>query len=574
MPYSKKTDLPDVVKNALPAEAQDIWMGAFNASTEGGKSEGEAAVSAWGSVKRAGWKKPEKEGDKWIKAAEVALAITFNAGQETFTFAEEMSFEQIREKICAVINKDRSEIELGRLWVDQTFTNYAIIEDYRHNKYYRVAYSINESDEVELGTIQEVQKKTIYEPVPANNPLTASEKVRFSGLVSLEEVQIGEQVTTTDIEILRTGSWNHPEYGKFTVKEADLDQFISNFASNVRGVDLAIDQAHDPDKGAAGWFKKLFKQETEDHGTALFATIEWTAWGKELVENKIFRYISPEFAFKYKDDETGKTTKNVLFGAALTNRPFIKGMQPVLLSEALAARVRADEIDVLNSRMFCAEGDRQKTPKGGSEMKLEELRTTLALAEDAGEDAIKAALESLKSQAEQGKVSLTEVSKQLGLSEEAGQEEVLQAIKALGEKAEKAGDKESEVAALKEENKKLSGRVETLEQKNRELDWEKLSTKKLAEGRMTPAQAAKFKERYMKDPEGTKEIIDLLEPVVDLKEHGSSRSTEGSSLKVFNEKVNAKLKENDGMTYVEAAAQVEQEDPALFAEADRERRGK
>lgn len=72
MPYSKRSELPEAVKDNLPAHAQDIFMAAYNSAYEGYKdpddrrgdeSREEVAFKvAWAAVKRD-YKKGE--GDKW-----------------------------------------------------------------------------------------------------------------------------------------------------------------------------------------------------------------------------------------------------------------------------------------------------------------------------------------------------------------------------------------------------------------------------------------------------------------------------------------------------------------------------
>lgn len=61
MPYSTNADLPDSVKNNLPAHAQDIYREAFNSASEQYGEEERAHKVAWGAVK----KKYEKRGDAW-----------------------------------------------------------------------------------------------------------------------------------------------------------------------------------------------------------------------------------------------------------------------------------------------------------------------------------------------------------------------------------------------------------------------------------------------------------------------------------------------------------------------------
>jgi cation transport regulator ChaB len=69
MPYDSINELPEQVRNALPAEAQRVWMAAYNAATE--EDEGARAAIAWSAVQNAGW---EKENDQWVKKQKVQKA--------------------------------------------------------------------------------------------------------------------------------------------------------------------------------------------------------------------------------------------------------------------------------------------------------------------------------------------------------------------------------------------------------------------------------------------------------------------------------------------------------------------
>lgn len=72
MPYSKKSELPDSVKDNLPKHAQDIYKEAYNSAWDeyedpddrrGDDSREEAAHKvAWAAVK----KKYEKKNGKWV----------------------------------------------------------------------------------------------------------------------------------------------------------------------------------------------------------------------------------------------------------------------------------------------------------------------------------------------------------------------------------------------------------------------------------------------------------------------------------------------------------------------------
>lgn len=132
-------------------------------------------------------------------------------------------------------------------------------------------------------------------------------------------------VVPTEIEILQTGDWNTPNHGRFSVSASDLDEYVNNFNSGVRK-GVPIDLEHKTDGGAVGWVKSLARK-----GESLFANVEWTKAGAQLIGDRAYRFFSPEFAPSgYKDPE-GKLAadRNVLLGGALTNRPLFKNLQAI-----------------------------------------------------------------------------------------------------------------------------------------------------------------------------------------------------------------------------------------------------
>ena len=66
MPYDSTSDLPESVRDHLPAHAQDIYRAAFNnAWDEYDHDEARAHRVAWGAVERD-YRKDEESGD-WKK---------------------------------------------------------------------------------------------------------------------------------------------------------------------------------------------------------------------------------------------------------------------------------------------------------------------------------------------------------------------------------------------------------------------------------------------------------------------------------------------------------------------------
>lgn len=164
----------------------------------------------------------------------------------------------------------------------------------------------------------------------------------FKKCVTFSELSLSQEGGNESIvQILRTGSWDHPQYGSFSITTFDLDEFIANFNAKVRGMDICVDENHDYEHKALGWYRELYRE-----GEALFARIEWNEKGLELINSKTYKYFSPELFFSYRDEETGVQYKNVLIGGGITNRPYFKGMKALTMSEPNT------DIDEKNRKQF------------------------------------------------------------------------------------------------------------------------------------------------------------------------------------------------------------------------------
>lgn len=363
----------------------------------------------------------------------------------------------------------------------------------------------------------------------------------FNYLVSLSE-------NSNLVEIMRTGNWKHPQYGDLEITDNTLDNIIINFNDRVRGVDIAIDLEHGESsyKGeAAGWIKRLEKKDGR-----LLAEIDWTKLGKEKLKDKIYQYFSPEFKFVYQDAETGKVYNNVLFGGSLTNRPFIKKMSPVMLSEDI--NTNYCEYIELNKK----EDENNMNP---------ELMKVLKLDEKATEEQIIEAVNKLQ----ESSVKLDELSNTV--------EQLTNDNKGLKKENETLTTKLSEAtkskSTVEEDNIKLSERVKEIESQLLNAEWEKVSSIALSEGKLTQKMLPVYEKSFKVDPEATKEMIKVLEPVIDLSEKGSSTGNDNkTNIQLFNDEVTKYMSENK-VDYNQALVAVERNNPQLFKLFDAERRG-
>lgn len=157
----------------------------------------------------------------------------------------------------------------------------------------------------------------------------------YSFCIDLGEIQLGEVENPKWIQATRIGVFQHPQYGKLDFRLNVLQEYVSNFRAGVRGQDLNIDFGHEEFRDdAAGWVKdvEVRTSEPEAAHNGLWYLVEWTEEGLRQLANKAYRYFSADYNLIWKDP-SGKVHKHVLNGGALTNRPYVKGMKPIALSE-------------------------------------------------------------------------------------------------------------------------------------------------------------------------------------------------------------------------------------------------
>ncbi|MBM3216998.1 hypothetical protein FJZ36_19055, partial [Candidatus Poribacteria bacterium] len=150
----------------------------------------------------------------------------------------------------------------------------------------------------------------------------------FAILNLSESMPSGGEPVVSSVQLLRAGTFQHGWYGRIQINADLYDALIRNFDERARGIDVALDVEHQPEHGAAGWFRRLW---TDPDGEELWGEVEWTSKGRELVEEGIFKYLSIEYDLAYVD-ESGVLRGPTMLGAALTNRPFLKQMREATIN--------------------------------------------------------------------------------------------------------------------------------------------------------------------------------------------------------------------------------------------------
>lgn len=262
----------------------------------------------------------------------------------------------------------------------------------------------------------------------------------ISSELKLEDTD--EESKTVKIQVLRKGAFKHPQYGKISFDEKTFQSFIKNFEDKVPQEYVAYDFKHRPDWGAAAWVKSLFIE-----GDGLWAEAELTKRGLEALKNREFIYFSTEYVDDYKDRETGKSHGPTILGGGMTNRPFIKGMAPVLMS------------DDVEEEFIPVESSPAQKEIGGN---MDELLKKIA--------DLRAELTELVNQAD-SKEDIQKAFATVGEQIKSLEEKLDQTVKADDEKAKALEDAQKEVDEVKA----------ALEAKNAELEAKNEETKNLTE---------------------------------------------------------------------------------------------
>lgn len=337
------------------------------------------------------------------------------------------------------------------------------------------------------------------------------------------------------IQAMPLGEYEHPLHGKIKVTPERVQRFAANVKAKVRGTDLDIDYDHKERSGeAAGWVK-----DAEARPDGLWLAVEWTRDAYEKIKNKAYRYFSPEFVDTWTHPKTNQKYDDVLFGGGLTNRPFLKDILPINMSDVILT--------------------------GG--YMLKETAKLLGLPEDADEQTVMSAL--------QAKLSATpEPDPQPDPPQPDPQPEPTPEPS-----AEQVPVSASELVKLAESNpavKVLMDRVATLEAATRlsevTVQLSELTTDKQT---VAPAMLDDLRSVLVEAPKpladkffaAVKNIV--TSGIVQLGESGFTRSTnaEGeSATKRFTDEVDKHVKANPDVSYAQAAEIVASDNPLLFTE--------
>ena len=147
----------------------------------------------------------------------------------------------------------------------------------------------------------------------------------------MEEINTTEDLGFTEIEIAKVGEYNGSDKDGNPIKENLTEESLKAIVDEVNstGREILVDKQHNSmkqglerDDSACGWLKALsFKNGS------IFGKCFWTKLGRQLIDSRILRFISPVFHL----NKEGIPTK--LVNVALVNQPALNDITPVINSQ-------------------------------------------------------------------------------------------------------------------------------------------------------------------------------------------------------------------------------------------------
>ncbi len=288
-------------------------------------------------------------------------------------------------------------------------------------------------------------------------------------------------------QVLRVGHFSHPSYGEFEVTPESLQNMVANFTNGVRPIPptrLVVDYNHGDQNGrAAGWITALEVR----NGSELWARVEWTDEAAEAIRRREYQFTSAEFAWAYQDKGDGTDRGPTLLAMAITNRPFVEGMQPLALSEKVS--------QAMSDSRAAKPPEAKPSTSGGKAPEESEMEQQLR--------------------------------QLLGLDEKT---DVLEAVKALKDNRTVVL---SERDTLKVKLTEVSAERDDLKRQLGEASRDALLARYEGEGKLTPAmREAWAAEMALNEPERFSKLMGTLPVVVDLTERGSDGGANAGDAKL------------------------------------------
>lgn len=216
------------------------------------------------------------------------------------------------------------------------------------------------------------------------NKLSMNSEPEISDAVEAERNPVTVDTTVdngeTEVQIATIGTVVGSDVEGKPVEQNFTEEALQKIADNTTE-EILVDAEHSSEKGgtteAKGWLSKL----SFIPGKGLFGSIKWTDIGRRLVENRVFRWLSPSWLIDKATREPVAMTS-----VALTNKPSQMGrIDPIINQEPIKETIHMDMTkeelvslikDTLVAMNSCSEKkDEEEVKNEATEEKTDETAT-------------------------------------------------------------------------------------------------------------------------------------------------------------------------------------------------------
>lgn len=399
-------------------------------------------------------------------------------------------------------------------------------------------------------------------------PVVEAPKNKLRPARRLVEVRADSRGNLPDrVELVVAKTWpSESNKGLLSITPNDLEEMKANFDAKIgtpgNSGQLAIDFKHEDHDIAGCWIHGM-----EVVGNVLYGTeLEWTTTGRSLVGGGEFKFLSPSFypacLGEWHDPEDWSiSARNVVVGAAFTNIPYMKDLQPVRASND--SREGLDGRDILyidadakgETRMHTFDEVRSMEP----DALTDEDKKVLADNQEKlnADEKVKFGFE----QEEDKKVQMTEQQKQ--------DAQILADIrdgkKVLVEASEHEALKAS-VETLKTQVQASSDAIEATKKEKVEASVDA----HIKRGAIKADQKDAWVSLIMADEKNADLLAGMTDNPVLAAEVGEQGAADASADAQFQEKVTAMMDANKGMSYSDAVIKCAEANPDLAKQRDKE----
>lgn len=182
----------------------------------------------------------------------------------------------------------------------------------------------------------------------------------------------------TEVQIATIGTVVGSDVEGNPVEQHFTEEALQKIVENTTD-EVLVDAEHQSEKGgtteAKGWLSKL----NFIPGKGLFGSIKWTDIGRKLVENRVFRWLSPSWLIDKVTREPVAMTS-----VALTNKPSQMGrIDPIINQEPLKEKIimeitKEELVDLIKNTVVamnsCSETKEEEVKNETAEEKTDETK--------------------------------------------------------------------------------------------------------------------------------------------------------------------------------------------------------